>query len=133
MSKKTKSQIKKSSLISIAFSLSIVMIIAVVSFLNISFFPPKVSLQEIPQAKAAGESWYAEGGTWNYRKKITVDYTKVISGLDYDDQTGDFTIGDIITGASGATATISGDSDSGDDWISTGNQLCYRGTSKTLY
>ena len=75
MFQETKQAIKKSSLLSIAFSLSIVLIIAIASFLNISFFPPSVSLQETQQAQASGESWYADGGTWNYRKKITVDHT----------------------------------------------------------
>ncbi|MCK5475193.1 MAG: fibronectin type III domain-containing protein, partial [Candidatus Pacebacteria bacterium] len=52
MSQKTKAKIKKTSLISIAFSLSVAMVIAVASFLNISFFPPKI---DIPQTQASGE------------------------------------------------------------------------------
>ncbi|MGP8324046.1 MAG: DUF2341 domain-containing protein, partial [Methanosarcinaceae archaeon] len=79
-------RIKKTSFISIAFSLSVVMIIAVASFLNISFFPPKVEIQEINEAKASGESWYSTGGTWNYRKKITIDHTKV-ANVDYPETT----------------------------------------------
>ncbi|MCK5475750.1 MAG: DUF2341 domain-containing protein, partial [Candidatus Pacebacteria bacterium] len=77
MSQKTKSTIKKSTHISIIFSLIMFILIVVASFLNISFSPPKVDIQETHEAKAAGESWYANSGTWNYRKKITIDRTKV--------------------------------------------------------
>ena len=30
-----------------------------------------------PQAPKAEAGWYATGGTWGYRKQITVDHTKV--------------------------------------------------------
>ena len=73
MSKKTKAKSKKASLVSVAFSLSVIMVVIVVSLLNISFFPPKIDIQEINKAKASGESWYSTEGTWNYRKKITIN------------------------------------------------------------
>ena len=54
------------------------MVIAIISLFNISLFPPKISLQEIQEVKADGESWYSTGGTWNYRKKITINNNQVV-------------------------------------------------------
>ena len=53
MSNQTKKTIKKTSLFSIIFSLTICVVIVVFSFFNISLFPPKVDIQEV---KAAGET-----------------------------------------------------------------------------
>ena len=82
-------------------------IIGIFTPVDISFYPPYLEIKETLAA-----SWY--DSSWNYRKKITVDHTKVISGLDYDAQTVNFTAGYVLTGGtSGATATISADSDDG--------------------
>jgi len=80
------------------------MTIAIVSFLNISFFPSKIDIQEINEAKAAGESWYATGGTWNYRKKITIDHTKVVDVADPETSYANFPILVSTTGLSNIKA-----------------------------
>jgi hypothetical protein len=69
------------------------------------------------QVSLYDQSVFAEG-RMNYEVKGIWGYTEWDGHLDtvlpYDGQTGNFTIGDIVTGAlSGATGTITGDSDAG--------------------
>ncbi|MCK5413627.1 MAG: DUF2341 domain-containing protein, partial [Candidatus Pacebacteria bacterium] len=60
---------------------SVVLFLIIFQTITGVFLPVKVSLNNLQistnRTKAAGEVWYSTGGTWNYRKQITIDNTKV--------------------------------------------------------
>ena len=60
---------------------SVVLFLIIFQTITGVFLPVKVSFNNLQistnQTKAAGEAWYSTGGTWNYRKQITIDNTKV--------------------------------------------------------
>ncbi|NOQ68274.1 DUF2341 domain-containing protein, partial [Patescibacteria group bacterium] len=65
---------EKSKYASIVLILLIIFQITIGVFSPLNFNQPNISMQK---AEAAGEGWYSTGGTWDYRKKFTVDHDKV--------------------------------------------------------